>query len=249
MSTKCPSRLGTVVFWTAASLALLTGCPDPDGTYEEFLTNTADKRGGTVPVIGEGIKDIGGGTFLLTIRANMAKGNPLLFRATTTALRPTEDGGALVDLAIEPLVAQFGGPTCGEARTPAPAHPDDTDGSATITAENVAIAPDGTFTIDFGEQLVHGCANAISFADIKAKLVLHGATVSVDCFGGTMDGALILPYAAGLPGEFAFLRIDGEVPSEEELPATSVCPGETGEGGSGGGGGEGGSGGSGGDGA
>lgn len=231
MRTKCPFRPRTVVFWTAASLLLLAGCPDPEATYQEFLDNTAHMRGGSGPILGDGIKDIGDGTFLLTIRASMATGNPLLFRVATSALRTTEDGGATVDLTIDPLVAQYAAASCGPSRSPAPAHPADSDGEATILVHDVAIDPeDGTFAIDFGDQLVHGCANAISGADIKARLILEGATLSENRFCGAMDGRLIEPYDAPLPGEFAFVRIDGEVPSEEELPADSTCVPEEEEG-------------------
>lgn len=244
MNLRLLLRPASVSFLTTAVMTLgVVGCPDPDATYQRFLDDTkADRVGAGEAIVGEGIRDIGDATFFLTIRPTVFAANPLIFRATTTALEYTGDGGALVSLAIDPLVADVPqAQGCEEPRTPAPSHPLDTDGNATIYVNDVVISPDGEFTIAFGEQLVHGCANAISGSDILATLTLTGITRSKDRFCGTMDGALIRPYSLALEGTFAFVRYEGEaVPPAAQLPPDSDCAVETGGGGTGGGGGSGG---------
>lgn len=240
-------RTALVCLLTSAALVPgLAGCPDPNATYEDFLDATKDRRlGAGAPILGDGIRDIGNGTFFLTIRPSVFAANPLIFRATTSALVYTDDGGALVDLAIDPLVADIPqAQGCAEPRTPAPAHPSDSDGQATIYVRGVQISPEGEFVIPFGEQSVQGCANAISGADILAVLTLTGVTPSEDRFCGTMLGGLIRPYSLALEGGFAFVRYEGDtVPPPDQLPPDSTCEVGSGAGGTGGDGGTGGAGG------
>jgi hypothetical protein len=190
-----------------AALALAaTGCPDPQGRFDEFgeRYDAINNEGGappsegctadaTAPPVGEA-----DGQYLFTLSATL---NPKLAFAIDTAL--TTKAGAdqlLVDLSMQPLSSEDQTTPVGEA----------------FTFTDLPVAADGTFTWDLGDVTLVGVANPISGSDIVAELSLVGGlcTESPNFFCGEVVGVSSVPFEFDLAGStFTFQKHEGTIPS------------------------------------
>lgn len=238
--------LGTLACATA--LALLAGCPDPDGRFDEFVERSRiGSAGGTGGSHGGGeVADLTG-RFLLTLATILNPTKPLFFEATAKmTLGPNDTcpaGACTLDLEIQPL-SNAGNPRAKIDKCAAPFEPV----GDVIVLKGVEVGPDGSFRAEFKDATVPGCANPISGGDIVApSLVLVATTRNADLFCGAVEGRVTHPTAVDLMGStFAAVRLaQGESPAAVQDPP-AVCPAASGTGGAGGSAGSGGSGGSGG---
>lgn len=186
----------------SACAALLAGCADPEGRYDDFQARDtairedqaggdggSDGGGGGAPCIPEaGAPD---GDFLFSLSAYLNPRAPILFltRLTTAA----SDGGLSFSLSFQPLEA-------ADRRTPA--------------GEPVDVGPyeasaDGQFTAELPTIVVPSNANAISGRELEATITLTGALCApADFVCGDVTGSLVRPLALDLKGStFAMERI------------------------------------------
>ncbi len=188
----------------------LTGCPDPQGTFDAFNTRYQKIYGGT----SSSSTGAGGasacsapaagkidGDYLLTLSAKLSPKKALAFQATVT----TTDGGngtLMVSIKVQPLSAM-------DQKTPV--------GSPVDTMPFV-VAADGSFDAMLGTIMVSGAANPITGSDITTTgVVLHGQLCSQDpsfvC--GSVDGQVTMPIMASLAGSTFTLQAiqNGTIPA------------------------------------
>ncbi len=174
----------------------LTGCPDPQGTFDAFNERYAKINGGTSSSSSSGAGGAGAcsapmpgkidGDYLLTLSAKLSPKKALAFQATVT----TTDGGngtLMVSMKVQPLSAT-------DQKTAV--------GSPVDTMPFV-VAADGSFDAMLGTIMVSGAANPITGSDITTSgVILHGQLCSQDpsfvC--GTVDGQVTAPIMASLTG-------------------------------------------------
>jgi len=231
-------------------LAVFSGCPDPQGRFDEFVERSAVGGGGTG---GDGPSEgaILTGKFFLAAAVTLNPGAPLLFEARVEMNEACPGEGCMIStFQVQPLANK------GSPRKPCPEHLDPV--GPVIEISDIPVEADGTFRAVFSRAAVgtvDGCANPISGSDIEATLELVASTRSEDLFCGPLDGSLFRPFAYNLNGStFGAVRIgdlddDSVTVKNAGIEAVLECPPLDGEGGSGGGGGGGGEGGAGGDGA
>ena len=202
---------------TAACLALLalSGCPDPEGKFNEFNDKTADARKVVLVDTGQGSLADVSGTFLLSISPSIAPSSYLQFTSTNTFTAnddPTTGGKLVIDL--QPIATAPGKAT----REPV----------GTLIHGEADVDANGAFEMDLGVQDVVGDANPISGSAITATLKLIGSIKSEDLMCGSIEGDVTAPLQAPLAGStFGFIRI--EKTDAATLPEpVAVCPKETG---------------------
>ena len=210
---------------TVGALAL-SGCPDPDGSVNNFVDRSEPFRPG-----GDRFPDAAptagffdaSGSYLLAIAASVDASKPLLFQATVTVAGdpPT------IKVDLQAVTADAARTAVGEP----------------LIVDAVPLNPvDGTFSVNYGRVVIAGEADPIiPGAPIEADLILNGQTQSVTEICGKVAGAIIQPAMLPLEGDF------GTNPAAiEDFPGllvSSKCGGQAGGGEGGAGGGEGGAGG------
>ena len=191
----------------AAGLTLsLTGCPDPEGAFEDFATRYDDIHKGTGGSGGgagggeactpatEGELD---GHYMFTISARLSPKKAFALDATFT----THDdgaGGLTADLDLQPLSKD-------DQTTPV---------GTVLSFTNLPVGADGNFTWDFGMVTLPGVANPITGSDVVTTLVLTGQLCAGDRAGfvcGEATGTITEPLMADLsPGSgFTMQAADG----------------------------------------
>lgn len=205
---------------TALSLLLLgfplslTGCPDSEAKFNEFLDNTKDDRDFMPPPPPdvETTADISG-DFLLAISTVIAPDLPMQFIATNT-LMDDGAGGKVLKSCLQPLQLMQGTVTMPRVPIGDP-----------LCYENIPVV-DGKFTIDAGVVMVTGMANPVTGGDIEATLVMAGSIISADFYCGDLTGAVMSPLMADLAGStFAATRLTD--PMMLPLEVTKNCQGAT----------------------
>jgi hypothetical protein len=186
-------------------LLLLSGCPDPEGLFDDFVGRTArdlavgDQGGGA-------IHDISG-TFLLSLAATIQESTPLQFLVQST-LTQNGDGTATLNLAVQPLSASDRMPV-GEVSM----------------AEGTKIDANGQFTIKLGTQMVPGEANPITGSPIVATLDLLGIVRSKNRFCGDVMGMVTSPTTIDLAGsKWGAIRVPAGTVGQALPPPDVTCP-------------------------
>ncbi|HEY8378384.1 MAG TPA: hypothetical protein VIK91_17930 [Nannocystis sp.] len=180
--------------------ALLGGCPDPEGKFNEFVEHTKDDRDFQVPDLppppdlGPELPDISG-TFLVAVSTNILADLPMQFIATNT-MTTDPDGKVTLDASLQPLALDPGKVTT--PRTPI---------GDPLPYTGLPIV-DGKFEIDAGTIMLPGMANPITGGDIVATLLMKGTIIDADFYCGEIQGTVSAPIEADLTGStFAAVRL------------------------------------------
>jgi len=193
---------------------VITSCPDPEGSYNDWLAETEDMRVSVdMSTDGGQVVDFSG-NYLLT--ANTPLGGPLLFGCTINV----HDDLTLIDITIQPILTDLtsdGNPR-DDARTPT---------GDPIGVTDVPYNEDGTFVADFGEVSIPAQANPIGFRPIVANLILTSTVLSNDQFCGLVGGRLIEPFDFDLTGSTFNAVMTDDLTSIEN--PTYECPGGSGD--------------------
>ena len=213
MSSRRP--LGASARLTLITLAVaavsLSGCPDPDARYEEFVQNTHALRDIQEPDTGAGTLTDVSGTFLLGIAPSISPTSVLQF-TTTVTWTPNDDPttGGKLHFDLQPIQVAPGNAT----REPV----------GGIIKGDADVGPEGSFVMDLGAQEVVGLANPISGSDITATLKLLGKIRDSDTLCGTVEGDVTAPIQVGLTGStFGMTRIESTTAADLPEPL-SACP-------------------------
>ncbi|MGK3999523.1 hypothetical protein [Sorangium sp. So ce1024] len=189
---------------SSACAALLAGCADPEGRFDDFQArDTAireDQAGGDGGSDGSGggggascVPEAGApdGDFFFNLSAYLNPRTPIVFLARLTT--EASDGGLSFSLRFQPLEA-------ADRRTP--------------TGEPFDVGPyevsdDGQFTAELPTIVVPGNANPFSGSELEATITLTGALCApVDFVCGDVTGNVARPLALDLEGStFAMERI------------------------------------------
>lgn len=167
----------------------LCGCPDPESSYEAFLSKRPEA--GVMDMRqGSGLLDVSG-EYLLAISTFISPATPILFKASVRfedLASPTPEHAASLYIVLQPLQCQYGEPCM---RVPVGEPYDELV---------LPVRPDGTFEVGLGERTVPGVANPVSGRDIRATLILSGAIRSANEFCGDILGELHDPFQAMFEG-------------------------------------------------
>ncbi|MFO0553665.1 MAG: hypothetical protein U0271_35105 [Polyangiaceae bacterium] len=208
MQNPAFESLPSLSVWALALAALATsGCPDPEGSFNDFgarydaINNSSDGGSGTggapdCAAVTAGDND---GQYLFALSAVLS---PKKAFALDTSMTVTSDGadGFLVDLNMQPLSKM-------DQMTPA---------GDPLVFTGLAVAADGTFTWDFGTVTLAGTANPISDLDIITTLVLTGQLCGgSDFICGDVTGTVATPIPDyDLTGStFTMQRYEGTKPA------------------------------------
>lgn len=204
------ARSGVLCLALFGAVAALSGCPDPQATFDEFSTrydkingkgsssaSTGAGGGCSAPMAGE--LD---GQFLFSLSANLKpkKAIALLMDVTTT----DENGQLMMKLTATPLSGM-------DHVTPV---------DAPIDFPAFPINADGTFLAQLGTITVSGEANTITpGSDITATVGLEGSVCAEkpDFLCGNVKGQVTMPITLDLekpnPSTFTMQRVkDGMTP-------------------------------------
>ncbi|WP_437732537.1 hypothetical protein [Sorangium sp. So ce1335] len=190
-STALPSALSCA--------ALLAGCADPEGRYDDFQARDTAIR--EAQAGGDGGGGGGGsctpevgtpdGDFLFSLSAYLNPQAPILFLTRLTT--EPSDGGLSFSMSFQALES-------ADRTTP--------------TGEPVDVGPyevsaDGQFTAELPTIVVPGNANPFSGSELEATITLTGALCApADFVCGDVTGSLARPLALDLKGStFAMERI------------------------------------------
>ncbi|MCC6648730.1 MAG: hypothetical protein IT374_24595 [Polyangiaceae bacterium] len=248
------------IFLLAASVSVVavSACVDPEGRFDDYVSDTTARRGGGVAGAGggapsgcstpDGAVPDPTGDFLVSCVTNITGRNPKqpLRFAGKLAYTPDGGGAGLLSMTLTPILVSAGAP-----QTLA-----DTVG-ASIVLPDAPVSTTCGFEAGVGKVTVAGAANSISGSEIVLEPArLMGSILSADRLCAELDGALTVPFEFDMnsPGDSCvFLRCEGGAcPPLPELDLPDYAcgggaGGAAGAGGSGGGGaaGEGGAGGAG----
>ncbi len=191
-------------------------CVDPQKSFDEFgdrVVDAAAPPDAAPPSDGGGfdggLPDISGPFLLSLATTEPVPVSPLRF-LVTGAVTPGKDGGGTADLTIQPLGVEMcekgvGGEPVGKS----------------LTIEGVAIAADGTFTVNAVGAVVDGLANPLLCGvPIDSDIQLSGSVQSADGFCGAVGGMVHAPIEGALVGTFAAIRLTEPVMTgDANLPA------------------------------
>ncbi len=146
------------------------------------------------------------GSHLLVISTTLAPDLPLQY--DVTVVQTANGGGALLDISMQPLTLDVGSTTTPRLPLGAP-----------LVFDDVAVAADGSFSIDVGQLDIDGLTNPVTGSDATAQnVVLDGQLVSDDSWCGTVTGDLTVPLMFDLGGTtFAGTGYVGALPAVSEL--------------------------------
>jgi hypothetical protein len=185
------SRLrATVLLSTFSAVALLAGCPDPEGQFSAFNSRIPDgKPANTIdaPPLAE-IPDITG-TFLLAIYTTATQ--TMIQTRVTIAMTKNGNGTATANFHIEYLDKT--------ARTPV-GTPFDVNG--------IAISNAGEFTATLGTIVVPVDADPLGLGPTAENVSLPSHIESKDAFCGSVEGNVTKPTPINLHGStFGAVRV------------------------------------------
>ncbi|NUP11599.1 MAG: hypothetical protein HOW73_36600 [Polyangiaceae bacterium] len=207
-TTLCSRASWHKVAFLAGLLGALSGCPDPQGEFDDFVERFDAIHGG-----GEGGEGTGGapdcvpttpaeadGIYLFALSASLNAKKAFAFDATVTTA-DDGSGGLTLDLSLQPLSKDDQVTPVGDP----------------IVAEDLAVAADGSFDWDFGQVTLIGAANPLTGNDVIATLQLHGSICGGDDLGficGDVTGNVTSPIMLDLEGStFTFQRYEGDKPA------------------------------------
>jgi hypothetical protein len=193
----------------AIVLPALSGCPDPQARFDEFVGRVPDANVITTidaPPLEE-LPDITG-EHLLGFAPVIAPDTPFQFIATAT-LTQNMDGTGMLDLSMVALDITNRMPVGG-----------------TTTVSQVPVSTSGSFTLHFTDVTIPGEANPITGSPIFAPVVdLIGVIRSTDRFCGTVEGMVTSPIEIDLMGStFSAIRIPPGTTGLDLPPVEKECP-------------------------
>lgn len=146
------------------------------------------------------------GSHLLVISTTLSPDLPLQY--DVTVVQTPNGGGALLDISMQPLTLDVGSTTTPRLPLGAP-----------LVFDDVAVAADGSFSIDVGQLDIDGLTNPVTGSDATAQnVVLDGQLVSDDSWCGTVSGDLTVPLMFDLGGTtFAGTGYVGALPAVSDL--------------------------------
>ncbi len=195
----------------ALGLALLPGCPDAEGKFNDFQddyeaihpptsSSSSSGTGGSCAAPAAGELD---GPYVFALSASIDPPNPVLFDAQLT----TTDGASGLEMSfvLHALDAKDRMTKVGES----------------IPLGPFAVAADGTFEADFPPLAVVGVANPISGSDLEADVAISGTVCGAGgLVCGALNGSVTKPADIALDGSaFAFEPLDapGSYPAQPTL--------------------------------
>jgi hypothetical protein len=197
-----PIRARARLSLIGAVCALLAGCPDSHGRFNEFA-DTVGTLDVNVPI-----------ELLLG-----ASGSFLL--AVSTVLGPTKPLQALIDVRVT-LLAD--GTPALELRVQALSAADRTPLGPVLTLQGT-VNPDGSFEVDIPVLQLPGAANPVTGTDIAASLKLTGSLVSPGLLCGEVSGKVTAPLMVDLTGStFGAIHIATGSTGAELPPPVTACP-------------------------
>ena len=163
-----------------AGLAL-AGCPDPEGSFDDFVERTIDARVPAVqPDAGATIAADITGTFFVAVATHLGPTSPLFFK-----------GDAVVD-------------TSGEVATVTLTLTSLNNMERSVNSDNVIVpdgpsdyGEDGKFIVKYTAQDVQGNANPITGNDLVVTLGFDAKVLGEDVFCGDIIEAEIIEPPAG----------------------------------------------------
>ena len=196
------------------ALAATSGCADPEGEFNNFITRyeainpdttSSSSSGGdcTLPMPGDA-----DGDYFLALSPALSPKTPLVFLATVTT---SDDNGALaVNMSLQPLSAS-----------------DRMTAVDTPVVYDFVVGMDGDFTTPPGEISFSGEANPVSDSPIAATgVVLSGSFCAPTQFVcGTVAGELTMPLASPL-AKSTFTMTAVTSPSDYPEPPPINCKGD-----------------------
>ncbi|MFO0613274.1 MAG: hypothetical protein U0414_11825 [Polyangiaceae bacterium] len=200
------ARSGVLCVAVLGAVAALAGCPDPQGSFDEFGKRYNDIFGATSSAATTGA---GGGCsapmpaeidgqFLFSLSAKLKPKKAIAFLMDVTT---TDSGGQL-------MMAFKATPLSGTDHT--------TPVGAPIDIAPFPVNADGTFEASLGTITVSGDANPITpGSDIVATVNLQGQLCAEkpDFFCGTVTGQVMMPIMYDLAGStFTLQRVMGALP-------------------------------------
>jgi hypothetical protein len=203
--------------WCTVLVLALSGCLDTEGRYQDFLDRTEAQRASEDSGVASSERVDFSGDYLLALSTVVAPDAPILF---ATRVQVAEDL-TQIDLELQPLTTDDAAP----AREPV---------GASIVANGVPYAEDGTFEADLGTVQVAGAANPITGSDITANVRIVGVAQPTDgggvyFFCGDAFGMVTVPLSLDLAGS-SFGAVATTDPANAE-PLLS-CPAAQGDAGS-----------------
>ncbi len=202
-------KLSALVLGLLSSTSIISGCPDTQAVFDDYVDRSEPFR--VVPVTGEceGPVDVSG-RFLLGAAVAVDPSKPIRFEADFTV-----DGDTLT-VGIRALAVA--GNAAGT--------PDGQPVGERYEAIGTIDAEDGSFVLDFGTIVVVAAGNPILPADVTADLLLEGCTASETFSCGVLSGAITSPAQLPLDGSsWAVTRWDTGV-GLETLTLVTGCPSE-----------------------
>lgn len=208
-------RAWTPALFVLALAAPATGCPDTEERLNEFAEDTKDKRPDADGGDGGGMLADVSGTWLFALETVLGPGLPLQFY-TTVEFAEDGAGGGTANFNFQPLSLDMGATNTPREPVGEP-----------IIVNDVPVAADGAFFVDFGMQEVTGAANPVSGGLIVATIELTGNVKDENFMCGTFAGEVFQPVSGFLDGStFAAERVDMMDPAAYPDPVTSKCPAE-----------------------
>ncbi|MEY3015282.1 MAG: hypothetical protein RIT45_4017 [Pseudomonadota bacterium] len=196
----------TTLALALAAVLALPGCSSDDGDTSGTAQDAAGSDGaandGTGSDTAAGNPLIADGDYLMGIKLSLG-GAQLVMKLAITA--EGEAGGAGKILTFD----VYGANTFGFVSE-----------APIASATDIAVAADGTFTVDLGEVEVPGKASPTG-TPVKATLTIHGTVAADGTFCGDVTGA-VPAFKADLAGStFRAVPWPAEVPKDYDV----VCPG------------------------
>jgi hypothetical protein len=207
---------------------LVSGCPDSEARFNEFLEATEDQRpqaegdgDGDPTGDGDGDGDPSGlinmdGTYLFALETSLGPDTPLQFATTVSNMTIADDGlSATADFSFQPLSLEVGATTTPREFVGDP-----------LEYPGITFDMDGNYTIDMGTVMVTGDANPVTGSDIVATLQVIGGIVHADAFCGELTGDVTSPLEFDLTGStFGAIKLadDGSDPATLPLVFPYKC--------------------------
>ena len=195
-----PSRPARFLFTCAlgAALAALSGCTDPNVTFDDFVKRYDDiqskKPPTACPDVYSPLTPGGGdGQYLIVLAPVQGPDNPILFAGAVTTPAIGSDVG--IGFTITPLDKTDRKTTVGEAQT----------------FEAAVVDGSGAFELKMDGVKVPKEANTVAPINVEANIVLAGNVCGDATFScGDVTGAVVTPKVSLDGSTFTFMRVEKE---------------------------------------
>ncbi len=219
----------TAVVAAFAMVGTVAGCPDPEGSFDDFGERFDETEPGTQTVTTGPVGDCtvpepGGeadGLYVFALSAQLGPKKPILLDSTVTILDDGA-GGREFTFTLVPLRTPYRTQADNEGTPPLePVGPP-------IELGPFALEPDGTFAAQLPKVQISGKANVFSSNDLEATILLTGQIctepdrpgVRLGFVCGTLEGDVSEPISLKLTPDknsFSFTKYDGTRPTEYQF--------------------------------